>query len=168
MFPKHVVRISPTLYATHTVWYGKEKKSNRELASRIMPGIEKIETELHLKGHRFILRALRQKNLNWLTYPGKLVTFIDPRRHSYDEVLYTFLHESIHLKQVQDGDLIWDESQMSLVWKGKSFLDIKAINEITLKKYSQLPWELDVGAQQNMIWSKIFDKDPPWMREKKD
>jgi len=120
-----------------------------------------------LKGHRFILRALRQKNLNGLTYPGKLVTFIDPRRYTDDEVLYTFLHEALHLKQVQDGNLRWDNKIMSLVWKGESFLDIKAINEITLKKYSKLPWELDVGLQQNIMWTKIFDKDPPLMCEKK-
>src|SRR6185295_7985011 len=121
---------------------GQNKKSNRELASRIISDVRKIETELQLKGHRFILRALRQKNLNGLTYPGKLVTFIDPRRYTDDEVLYTFLHEALHLKQVQDGNLRWDNKIMSLVWKGESFLDIKAINEITLKKYSKLPWEL--------------------------
>lgn len=158
---KHLICLSPTLFVTHAAWYGKNKAFNRNHIPSILKDVREIEDELQLTAHRFIMRALRAKNLNGLTFPATSLSYVDPRRRTYDELLFTFLHESLHLKQVQDGDLRWDDKHSSLVWKGKHYSNERELNELSIEKYNLLPWEIDVATKQSSIFTKIFNREPP-------
>lgn len=158
-FPKKIIHLADNLYATPNAWYGPKNEKLRSKLPRLCKDILKIENELSLSGHRFIVRKLSKEVLG-LTYPTSLTSFIDPRRARYNELLYTFLHEGIHLKQSIDGDLSWSREDMSLKWKGTTYENIDSINWENLKYYNKLPWEVDVLKKQGGIYLKLFGPIP--------
>jgi len=161
-FPKNLVLISPRIWATHAAWYGPKRKFLRSLFPRFTEDVAKIEKELKLgANHSFIFRNLSNPCLG-LTYPSCSKTFIDPRRYSYDEVLYTTCHESLHLKQVQDGKLLWNKEELSLTWKGKPIENIISLTSANKESYNSLPWEQDVIKKQSKLYVKLFNKFPPY------
>ena len=160
-FPKKLVLIAPRIWATHAVWYGPKRKFVRGLFPKFIEDVEKIEKELKLNSnHSFIFRHLSKQCLG-LTYPACSKTFIDPRRYSYDEVLFTTIHESLHLKQIQDGKLKWDKKKLSLTWKDKPVDNIIILTSANKESYNKLPWEQDVIKKQGKIFIKLFNRFPP-------
>ena len=157
-FPKKLIHLVDNIYATPNAWYDPKNRLRKRLP-KLAKDINKLENELSLVGHKFILRKLPKDTLG-LTYPTTLTSFIEPRRNRYNELLYTFLHEGIHLKQCIDGDLSWSREEMSLKWKGATYENIESINFENLKYYNKLPWEVDVLKKQGKIYTKLFGTIP--------
>lgn len=157
-FPIHIIHLIDNIWATPNAWYDPKNKLIKKLP-KLAKDIHKIENELSLSGHKFIIRKLSKYTLG-LTYPTSLTAVIEPRRSHYNELLFTFLHEGIHLKQCIDGDLEWSWEEMSLKWKGATHENIDSINFENLKYYNKLPWEADVLQKQGKIYNKLFGDIP--------
>jgi len=169
MIPRHLVQLAPTLFATQAAWYGKKNHFVRKIHSRILRDVERVNAELGLKDHMFVLRPIPGAAFG-LTFPTIKTAYIDARRKSYREVLSTLLHEGLHLQQVQHGRLKWSSVKFSLVWDGKSHHNVaeykSELTEETLMQYRALPWETDVTSRHDNLYRKLFKKNPPMLNDK--
>lgn len=167
MLPKRLVEITPTLYVTRSVWYGKKNRLIKRHFSQLIQDVIKIENELGLKGHKFILRPIKRKAFG-LSFPAKNISYIDPCRKTYDEFIATFLHEGLHLKQIQRGDLQWNRTKQALMWKDQVYLnaDSAPVDEIAFNEYKELPWEAEVSKKIGKLYMKIFNKELPETNKK--
>jgi hypothetical protein len=152
LFPGKLVELGPTLYATIRAYSRKPCKSYvRSYANQLSETIERIDDELGLKGHRFILKTLRPV-YNGLTMPATQTAYIDPRR-PINRLIFTICHEALHLKQVQDDRLIWDAERQVFVWEGQLYQ--LADNSASEDDWKKLPWEQDVFAKEADLYKKV-------------
>jgi hypothetical protein len=152
LFPGKLVELGPTLYATHRAYTRKPCNSYvRSHAKELCETIKQIDSELGLKGHKFILKSLRPV-YNGLTLPATQTAYIDPRR-PLNRLIFTICHEALHLKQVQDDRLIWDPKKQVFFWEGQLFQI--ADNSASEDKWKELPWEQDVFAKEADLYRKV-------------
>jgi hypothetical protein len=159
------IEITPTLFVTPDVWYNKGKLFRNKLP-KFKKDVAKIENELGLKGHKFILCAIRHKATLGSTVPNLYESKIDPRRKSYDELLGTILHEGIHLQQAILGKLVWNRYETQYFWNGKPAGKPISKGKIEFAAYKQLPWEIEAWSLTPKIFEKLFNKSFPTQKEK--
>lgn len=157
--PGKLVRHSNTFYSTHYAYYGTRCKNHtRKYSKRLINDLERVEDILKLKKHKIILRPLRVL-YNGLTFPSLNIAYVDPMRKTYGEVLHTVIHESIHLKQVQDKRLEWCKKTTNLIWEGQEY----AVMDVA---YVEAPWELDVKEREVEIYKELTGKNLPKITRK--
>jgi len=79
-------------------------------------------------------------------YPETNLILIDPRRRSYDRILYTLIHECTHSDQYNRG---WFKGGK---WMGKVSMTEAVMNLTDVKEYRELPWEADVRDRMGPIY----------------
>jgi hypothetical protein len=166
MSQKFLIEITPTIFVTRQVWYNKNyNKLFKNDLSKFIKDVEKIENELGLYNHKFILCAIRHTKTLGKTQPNILCSKIDPRRQSYKELLETFVHEGIHLQQSITGQIVWERFEQQYYWEGLAFGRHKA-SAIKYSKYKELPWEVDAHTKSPIIYKKLFGGKYPKVRKK--
>ena len=65
-----------------------------------------------------------------------------------DEIIPTLFHESVHIKQIINGDLILGEGNNSTIWRGSIY------NE----KYDMLPWEVEAFNEEGEMCAMFYSK----------
>lgn len=155
--PGKLVEIAPTLFATVGAYYNKKyKNATRENLSEYIRVIEHLNRILELRDHRFVLKPI-PNFYNGVTIPINKTAFIDPRRYTFAEVVATTCHEALHLKQIQDGILRWDDKIKQLIWNDAPFdmSDIPDPSHKDYARYRELPWETDVEAQERRLFIRV-------------
>lgn len=155
--PKNLIELGQNLFATRHTYYHKNSRDYvREYAEKLGSTVIRINEELGLLGHRFILRPL-PSDLNGLTFPSISTAYIDPRR-KIKNLIFTFCHEALHLQQVQENRLVWDRNKQGVLWEGKLF----EVSQNSDDDWRNLPWEIDVFKKENQLFLKVSDyKKPP-------
>lgn len=157
--------LTPTLFATPDVWYNKGKLFRKNLP-KFKRDVAKIENELGLNGHKFILCAIRHKATLGSTIPNLHEAKIDPRRNSYDELVSTILHEGIHLQQAMLGKLVWNRFEAQYFWNGKPAGQPEHKGKIRFDLYKQFPWEIEAWNLTPKLFEKLFNRPFPEQTEK--
>jgi len=167
--PGKLVKHSDTLYSTHYTYYSKGcREWTRKYASKLSNDLFKIEEELNLSKHRIIFKPLKS-DYNGITFASHNLSYIDPRRRSYPELLRTTVHECLHLKQIQDKVLRWDRKKLALLWEDEVF-PLAELVSVDLRydqyTYNNLPWEIDVDKKEADLYLKITGRKLPKIRRK--
>jgi hypothetical protein len=148
-----LVQLGHTLFATKSAYYGvKYRDDTRRFLSRIHKPLDRVESLLGLTGHVFILKPLSSK-YNGFTLPHLSAAMLDPRRRTFEEFVYTFCHECLHLKQIQDGRMQVRDN--TLYWDGKKYDGMEVpdfSNEVSVLQYYMTPWETDAIAKETQVY----------------
>jgi|688.fasta_scaffold203218_2 hypothetical protein len=70
------------------------------------------------------------------------------------EIIVPLIHELLHLNQVHTGKLL-GRRDGSFIWNGKVY---HASKTITVKEWSQLPWEIDVAEKEKHYLTEVLNK----------
>jgi hypothetical protein len=155
--PGKLVQISPTLFATVGAYYNKRyRNATREHLPQYVKVIDALNELLELKDHRFVLKPI-PNFWNGVTIPTNRIAFVDPRRQTFAEIVATTCHEALHLKQLQDGFLRWDDKTKNLVWMGIPYEtgDVPDPAQKDYDTYKKLPWEADVESREKSVFQHI-------------
>jgi len=155
--PGKLVQISSTLFATVGAYYNNRyRNATREHLPDYIRVIDALNETLELKDHRFILKPI-PNFWNGVTIPVNRIAFIDPRRQTFAEIVATTCHEALHLRQLQDGFLKWDDKDKNLVWMGTPHVtvDIPDPAQHDYETYKKLPWEVDVEAREKSVFLQV-------------
>lgn len=157
-----VVHIDHTLYATPTAMKEDCKDYTISYGKEVIEPIKKLEYELQLQGHTFLFKPLAQR-YNAYTYPSIRIAFIDPRRQSVEELMYTIVHEGLHLQQAQTNTLVWDRTTKALLWQGTPFSTDNLPDHKDMNGYLNLPWEKDAREREVDLYRRVMNTNeiPP-------
>lgn len=150
----NIKHVCGTIYMSEYSFYSKRYKKKKEDSGIIFEALKVFTEYLDIEDYpTVLLRPLRQ-NLNkskfrfygFLSYNNVIV--IDPRFKT-SEIIRTLAHECIHYKQVERGDLSFNNKQ-STIWKGEYWPNVK-IDSSNLKAYKNLPWEIEAFRDQGKL-----------------
>jgi hypothetical protein len=147
------VEFLPTLHCDEKTYNTQKTRKYinryRSKLEFIIPSLEKV---LGLDGsHLFLLCSVRPKYFG-ITIPSVRVAYIDPSRRSIDGLVRTLVHEGLHLKQIQDKRLVWNERKRTLQWEGKAVVNYNYKN---MEGYRNLPWEKDVYDNEQRVIDEL-------------